>query len=166
LIDEAASRLRIEIDSMPEEIDELTRRRIQLEIEREALRKETDERSKERLEDLERELADVNEEIAALTARWEQEKEAITAIQDAKSQIEETKAEAARAERDGDLQKAAELRYGRLVELEKELAARQEQLEKPNEQGRRLSEEVEEEDIAEVPSRRTGSPDTRLRKGA
>ncbi|HEX7098888.1 MAG TPA: ATP-dependent chaperone ClpB [Acidimicrobiia bacterium] len=165
LIDEAASRLRIEIDSMPEEIDELTRRRIQLEIEREALRKETDERSKERLEDLERELADVNEEIAALTARWEQEKEAITAIQDAKSQIEETKAEAARAERDGDLQKAAELRYGRLVELEKELAARQEQLEKLNEQGRMLSEEVDEEDIAEVVSRWTGIPVTRLMQG-
>ena len=165
LIDEAASRLRIEIDSMPEEIDELTRRRIQLEIEREALRKETDERSKERLADLERELADVNEEIAALTARWEQEKEAITAIQDAKSRIEETKAEAARAEREGDLQRAAELRYGRLVQLEKELVARQQQLDELNEQGRMLSEEVDEEDIAEVVSRWTGIPVTRLMQG-
>ncbi|MFP3913819.1 MAG: ATP-dependent chaperone ClpB [Actinomycetota bacterium] len=165
LIDEAASRLRIEIDSMPEEIDELTRRRIQLEIEREALRKESDERSRERLEDLERELADVNEEISSLNARWEQEKEAITAIQDAKSQIEDTRSQAERAERQGDLAQAAELRYGRLRELETELASRQETLERLHEQGRMLSEEVTDQDVAEVVSRWTGVPVTRLMQG-
>ena len=165
LIDEAASRLRIEIDSMPEEIDELTRRRIQLEIEREALRKESDERSRERLDDLEAELADLNEEIDALTARWEQEKEAIAAIREAKSQIEETRAQAERAERNGDLQKAAELKYGRLRELETELAARQQKLEELHAQGRMLSEEVTDHDVAEVVSRWTGVPVTRLMQG-
>jgi ATP-dependent Clp protease ATP-binding subunit ClpB len=165
LIDEAASRLRIEIDSMPEEIDELTRRRIQLEIEREALRKESDERSRERLEDLERELADVNEEIDALSARWEQEKEAIAGIREAKQQIEDTKAQADRAERSGDLQAAAELRYGRMRELENQLTARQEQLEKLHEQGRMLSEEVTDQDVAEVVSRWTGVPVTKLMQG-
>ncbi|HSJ34456.1 MAG TPA: ATP-dependent chaperone ClpB [Acidimicrobiia bacterium] len=165
LIDEAASRLRIEIDSMPEEIDELTRRRIQLEIEREALRKESDDRSGERLEDLEKELADINEEIDALSVRWEQEKEAIAGIREAKQQIEDTKAQADRAERSGDLQAAAELRYGRLRELESQLAARQEQLEKLHEQGRMLSEEVSDQDVAEVVSRWTGVPVTRLMQG-
>ncbi|HEX2153277.1 MAG TPA: ATP-dependent chaperone ClpB [Acidimicrobiia bacterium] len=165
LIDEAASRLRIEIDSMPEEIDELTRRRIQLEIEREALRKESDERSRERLDDLERELADINEEIDALTARWDQEKAAISGIQEAKQQIEDTRAQADRAERQGDLQKAAELRYGRLRELEAELAERQEELERLHAQGRMLSEEVTDQDVAEVVSRWTGVPVTKLMQG-
>src|SRR5690606_14896760 len=165
LIDEAASRLRIEIDSMPEEIDELTRRRIQLEIEREALRKESDDRSRERLEDLEKELADVNEEIDALSVRWEQEKEAIAGIREAKQQIEDTKSQADRAERSGDLQAAAELRYGRMRELESQLAARQEQLEKLHEQGRMLSEEVSDQDVAEVVSRWTGVPVTKLMQG-
>jgi len=165
LIDEAASRLRIEIDSMPEEIDELTRRRIQLEIEREALRKESDQLSLERLDDLEQELADINEEIDALTARWEQEKEVISAIQSAKQQIEDTKAQADRAERQGDLQRAAELRYGSLRELEQELNTRQEQLERLHAEGRMLSEEVTDHDIAEVVSRWTGVPVTRLMQG-
>ncbi len=165
LVDEAASRLRIEIDSMPEEIDELTRRRIQLEIEREALRKESDDRSRERLEDLEAELADVGEEIDALTARWEQEKEAIAGIRDAKQQIEDAKVQAERAEKAGDLQRAAELRYGRLRDLEAELTARQEQLEKLHAQGRMLSEEVTDQDVAEVVSRWTGVPVTRLMQG-
>ena len=165
LIDEAASRLRIEIDSMPEEIDELTRRRIQLEIEREALRKESDERSRERLADLESELADLNEEIVALTARWEQEKEAIAGIREAKQQIEDAKTEAERAERAGDLQRAAELRYGRLRELEAELNARQQRLEELHAQGRMLSEEVTDQDVAEVVSRWTGVPVTKLMQG-
>src|SRR5690606_29754697 len=165
LIDEAASRLRIEIDSMPEEIDELTRRRIQLEIEREALRKESDQLSLERLDDLEQELADINEEIDALTARWEQEKEVISAIQTAKQQIEDTKAQADRAERQGDLQRAAELRYGSLRELEQELNTRQEQLERLHAEGRMLSEEVTDHDSAEVVSRWTGVPVTRLMQG-
>ncbi len=165
LIDEAASRLRIEIDSMPEEIDELTRRRIQLEIEREALRKESDDRSKERLADLERELADISEEIDALTARWDREKEAIAAIREAKQQIEDTKAQAERAERAGDLQQAAELRYGRLRELEGELSRRQDQLDELHSEGRMLSEEVTDQDVAEVVSRWTGIPVTKLMQG-
>ncbi len=165
LIDEAASRLRIEIDSMPEEIDELTRRKIQLEIEREALKKETDEASKERLEALERELADLEEQISALTARWELEKQAITAIRETKQRIEEVRAEAERAEREGDLQRAAELRYGTLVELERELAARQEELDALHAEGRMLSEEVTDQDVAEVVSRWTGIPVAKLMQG-
>ncbi|CAN5866882.1 ATP-dependent chaperone ClpB [soil metagenome] len=165
LIDESASRLRIEIDSMPEEIDELTRRRIQLEIEREALRKESDERSQERLADLERELADVSEEIDALTARWDREKEAIAGIRETKQQIEDARAQAERAERAGDLQRAAELRYGRLRELETELEAGQDQLEKLHAEGRMLSEEVTDQDVAEVVARWTGIPVTKLMQG-
>jgi ATP-dependent Clp protease ATP-binding subunit ClpB len=165
LIDEAASRLRIEIDSMPEEIDELTRRRIQLEIEREALKKETDAPSLERLERLELELADLAEEIDALSARWNLEKEAIAGIRDAKQRIEETRALAERAEREGDLQRAAELRYGALRELEASLAARQDELEKLHAEGRMLSEEVTDQDVAEVVARWTGVPVSRLMQG-
>ncbi len=165
LIDEAASRLRIEIDSMPEEIDELTRRKIQLEIEREALKKETDEASKERLEALERELADLEEEISSLTARWELEKQAITAIRETKQKIEEVRADAEKAEREGDLQRAAELRYGTLVQLEQELTARQEELDKLHADGRMLSEEVTDQDVAEVVSRWTGIPVSKLMQG-
>ncbi len=165
LIDEAASRLRIEIDSMPEEIDELNRRKIQLEIEREALKKETDEISKERLEALERELADLEEQISALTARWELEKQAITAIRETKQRIEEVRAEAEKAEREGDLQRAAELRYGTLVQLEQELVARQEELDELHAEGRMLSEEVTDQDVAEVVSRWTGIPVAKLMQG-
>ncbi|MGF1618101.1 MAG: AAA family ATPase, partial [Acidimicrobiia bacterium] len=165
LIDEAASRLRIEIDSMPEEIDELTRRRIQLEIEREALRKESDSASLERLSKLEAELADTNEQIDALSVRWNLEKQAISAIRESKEQIESARADAERAERAGDLQRAAELRYGRLVELERGLGDRQEELEKLHAEGRMLSEEVSDQDVAEVVSRWTGVPVTRLMQG-
>ncbi|MGF1667886.1 MAG: ATP-dependent chaperone ClpB [Acidimicrobiia bacterium] len=165
LIDEAASRLRIEIDSMPEEIDELTRRRIQLEIEREALRKESDSASLERLSKLEAELADTNEQIDALSVRWNLEKQAISAIRESKEQIESARADAERAERAGDLQRAAELRYGRLVELERGLGHRQEELEKLHAEGRMLSEEVSDQDVAEVVSRWTGVPVTRLMQG-
>jgi ATP-dependent Clp protease ATP-binding subunit ClpB len=165
LIDEAASRLRIEIDSMPEEIDELTRRRIQLEIEREALRKESDAASLERLSRLEAELADTNEQIDALSVRWNLEKQAISAIRESKEQIESARADAERAERAGDLQRAAELRYGTLVELERGLGSRQEELEKLHAEGRMLSEEVGDQDVAEVVSRWTGVPVTRLMQG-
>ncbi|MDH4309156.1 MAG: ATP-dependent chaperone ClpB [Acidimicrobiia bacterium] len=165
LIDEAASRLRIEIDSMPEEIDELTRRRTQLEIEREALRKESDTASAERLARLEAELADVVEDIDGLSARWNLEKQAITGIRDAKEQIESVRAEAERAERSGDLQRTAELRYGKLGELQAELGRRQEELEKLHAEGRMLSEEVTDQDVAEVVSRWTGVPVTRLLAG-
>ena len=165
LIDESASRLRIEIDSMPEEIDELTRRKIQLEIEREALKKEADAVSKDRLASLERELADLVEQIDALTARWMLEKDAITALRTIKERIDETRASAERAERDGDLSKAAELRYGTMRELEAELARRQEDLEKMHAEGRMLSEEVTGQDVAEVVARWTGIPVSKLMQG-
>ncbi len=165
LIDEAASRLRIEIDSMPEEIDERTRRRIQFEIEAEALRKESDPASAERLARLESDLADLAEEIAGLTARWNLEKQAIAGIREAKQHIEETRAGAERAERDGDLARAAELRYGMLPGHEKDLAERQADLDRLHAEGRMLSEEVGEEDVAAVVSRWTGVPVTRLMQG-
>ena len=165
LIDEAASRLRIEIDSMPDEIDELTRHKIQLEIEREALKKESDPASAERLASLQRDLADVDEQIDALTARWNLEKQAISAIGETKEQIESARADAERAERNGDLQRAAELRYGTLRDLEETLGARQSDLEALHAEGRMLSEEVTDQDVAEVVSRWTGIPVTRLMQG-
>jgi ATP-dependent Clp protease ATP-binding subunit ClpB len=165
LIDESASRLRIEIDSMPEEIDELTRRRIQLEIEQEALKKESDKVSKERLDGVRQEIADLTEEIDALTARWDLEKEAITAIRDLKGRIEEARNDAELAERAGDLGKAAELRYGTINELTTQLGDRERELEKLHEQGSMLSEEVGDEDVAEVVSRWTGIPLSKLMEG-
>ena len=165
LIDESASRLRIEIDSMPEEIDELTRRKIQIEIEREALKKESDPASRERLRSLEKDLADLVEQIDALTARWNLEKDAIAAIRTTKGRIEETRAFAERAEKEGDLARAAELRYGTMRELEANLARRNEELEKLHTEGRMLSEEVTDNDVAEVVARWTGIPVSRLMQG-
>jgi ATP-dependent Clp protease ATP-binding subunit ClpB len=165
LIDEAASRLRIEIDSMPEEIDELTRRRIQLEIEREALKKESDHLSEERLLSVDQEIADLTEEIDALTARWNLEKEVITTIQSIKEEMEETRAAAERAEREGDLARAAELRYGTLGALQTQLEEKETELARLHEQGRMLSEEVTEQDVAEVVARWTGIPVSRLMEG-
>jgi ATP-dependent Clp protease ATP-binding subunit ClpB len=165
LIDEAASRLRIEIDSMPEEIDELQRRRRQLEIERAALGKEKDAASKERLADLEKELAEVSAEVERLTVHWGREKEAIAAIRAAKEEIEQVRAAAERAERDGDLQRAAELRYGTLPGLEGRLGESQQALAELQTGLRMLKEEVDEEDIAEVVSRWTGVPVSRLMEG-
>ncbi|MCO6502783.1 MAG: AAA family ATPase, partial [Acidimicrobiales bacterium] len=165
LIDEAASRLRIEIDSMPEEIDELTRRRIQLEIEREALRKESDQASQERLAALEEELANLNEEIDALSARWNREKEAIAEIRRIKAEMEDARAAAEIAERDGDLARAAELRYGTLTTLAAQLEEKEADLARIHEQGSLLSEEVGDHDVAEVVSRWTGIPVSRLMAG-
>ncbi len=165
LIDESASRLRIEIDSMPEEIDELERRRRQLEIERNALQKESDEPSAQRLEAIEQELADLGEQLDALTAHWTLEKERIDAIRAVKQEIEEMRAEAERVERDGDLQRAAELRYGTLPELERALATGQAELEALQANGKMLKEEVDEEDVADVVSRWTGIPVSRLMEG-
>ncbi|OFW52545.1 MAG: ATP-dependent chaperone ClpB [Actinobacteria bacterium RBG_16_70_17] len=165
LIDEAGSRLRIEIDSMPEEIDELERRRRQLEIERAALRKETDAASKERLAALEAELGEVAGEVERLTAHWDQEKEAIAAIRAVKEEIEQARASAERAEREGDLQRASELRYGTLPGLQGRLTKGQEALEQLQSSLRMLKEEVDEEDIAEVVSRWTGVPVSRLMEG-
>jgi ATP-dependent Clp protease ATP-binding subunit ClpB len=165
LIDESASRLRIEIDSMPEEIDELERRRRQLEIERNALTKEDDDPSKVRLVGIEEELAGLGEELDRLTAHWQLEKDAIDGIQTIKQEIEEARAQAERTERAGDLQAAAELRYGRLPELARLLENKQDDLAKLQSSLKMLKEEVDEEDVAEVVSRWTGVPVARLMEG-
>jgi ATP-dependent Clp protease ATP-binding subunit ClpB len=165
LIDESASRLRIEIDSMPEEIDELERRRRQLEIERNALAKEEDEASRQRLAALEEELASLGEELDRLVAHWQLEKDNIEGIQAVKQEIEEVRARAERSERTGDLQAAAELRYGTLPELDRQLEARQNELAELQSTLRMLKEEVDEEDVAEVVSRWTGIPVSRLMEG-
>lgn len=165
LIDEAASRLRIEIDSMPEEIDELTRRRRQLEIERQALTKETDDASRSRLDAIEQELANLGEDLDALSAHWQLEKDAIDGIRSTKHAIEETRASADRAERDGDLEEAAQLRYGTLPDLERELSERQVRIEELQADTKMLKEEVDDEDVAEVVSRWTGIPVSKLMEG-
>ncbi len=165
LVDEAASRLRIEIDSMPVEIDEVERRIRQLEIERAALQKETDEASRVRLERLERELADLRESSEAMMAHWRQEKERIDAIRTLKAEIEEARGEAERAERDSDLERAAELRYGTLVDLEKRLEEENAGLAELQSERKMLNEEVTEEDVAEVVATWTGIPVSRLMEG-
>ena len=165
LIDEAASRLRIEIDSVPVEIDEVDRRIRQLEIERAALQKESDPASKERLERLEKELADLEERSRAMRAHWQQEKEQIDRIRALKSELEETRAASERAERDGDLEKAAELRFGRIVELERQIEEENERLQEIQSELKMLNEEVTEEDVAAVVAKWTGIPVSRLLEG-
>jgi len=165
LVDESASRLRIEIDSMPTEVDVLERRAKQLEIERAALRKETDQASRERLDRLEEELASLREELDGMKAHWQAEKEAIQSIRGTKARIEEVRGEAERATRDGSLDRAAELRYGVLPGLERELAAANERLLALQGDRKMLKEEVDEEDVAEVVSAWTGIPVTRLMQG-
>ena len=165
LIDEAASRLKIEIDSMPVEIDEVERRIRQLEIEKAALGKESDQASKDRLARLEEELANLEEDRNSMTAHWQQEKERIDRIRELKARIEEARAEAERAERDSDLQRAAELRYGTLVELDRELEAENASLAELQHDRRFLNEEVTEEDVAEVVSKWTGIPVSKLMEG-
>jgi ATP-dependent Clp protease ATP-binding subunit ClpB len=165
LVDEAASRLRMEIDSMPEEIDELIRRSRQLEIERQALQKETDDASMARLEAIEEELANVGEDLDRLTARWQTEKDAIEGIRATKQRIEDVRAEAERAERSGSLQEAAELRYGTLPELQNSLEEQQKGLAELQAEMTMLKEEVDEEDVAEVVSRWTGVPVSKLMEG-
>jgi ATP-dependent Clp protease ATP-binding subunit ClpB len=165
LVDEAASRLRIEIDSMPTEVDVLERRAKQLEIEKAALTKETDPASRERLARLEEELAGLRETLTGMKAHWQAEKQAIAAIRATKAHIEETRGETARAERDGDLGRAAELRYGTLPGLERELAAANERLAGLQADRKMLKEEVDDEDVAEVVSAWTGIPVTRLMQG-
>ncbi|HZP00863.1 MAG TPA: ATP-dependent chaperone ClpB [Terriglobia bacterium] len=165
LIDEAASSLRIEIDSMPAEIDQIERRITQLEIERQALRKEEDEASRERLATLEKELAELREQSSQLKLRWKAEKEVISQIRQLKSQIEELKIEEQKATREGDLNKAAEIRYGKLVALEKELAAVNAKLEGMEKAGRMLKEEVDEEDVARIISKWTGIPVSKMLEG-
>jgi len=165
LVDEAASRLRMEIDSMPTEIDVVTRRVRQLEIERVALQKETDPASVERLAKLEAELADLREQQTAMTAHWQAEKDAISAIRDLKGELEAARQEAERHERDGDLGGAAEIRYGRVPDLEQRIQAATDKLDALQSEQKMLKEEVDAEDIAEVVSRATGVPVSRLIEG-
>ncbi len=165
LVDEAASRLRIEIDSMPIEIDQVERRIKQLDIELHALSKEKDAASKERRKAIEAELAELREQSAGMKAHWQAEKEAISKIQGLKEQIENLKTEAEKAERAGDLQKAAELRYGRIPEAEQRLSAENGHLNDLQREQKMLKEEVEEEDIAEVVGKWTGIPVSRLLEG-
>jgi ATP-dependent Clp protease ATP-binding subunit ClpB len=166
LIDEAASRLKIEIDSMPTEIDEVERRIQQLEIERQALSKERDEASKARLEAIESELAELREQSSEMKARWQTEKAAIEAIKEAKAELEEAHRELERAERDADLERAAELRYGRIPELEQTVSDQDARLaELHRDGGSMLTEEVTEEDVAQVVSKWTGIPVSRLMEG-
>ncbi|MFQ5354817.1 MAG: AAA family ATPase, partial [Thermodesulfobacteriota bacterium] len=165
LIDEAASRLRIEIDSMPTEIDRLDRRMIQIEIERESLAKEVDKASVARMEKLGKELADLKETTTELKARWSQEKTLISTIQEIKKEIEGVKTRAASAERTGNLAEAAELKYGKLSTLEKDLEEARKKLDAISEGGkgeRMLREEVDAEDIARVVSTWTGIPVERM----
>ena len=165
LIDEAASKLRMEIDSLPVELDEVERRIMQLEIEREALKKEKDAASKERLSNLEKELADLKEDSSQLRAQWQQEKDAIQAIRQIKEQIEQANIGVEQAERLADLEKAAKLRYGTLVELENQLKDKEAQLVELQKSQKMLKEEVDEEDIAEVISRWAHIPVSKLLEG-
>ncbi len=165
LIDESASRLRIEIDSMPLALDEIERRIVQLEIERQALKKEKDKASTERLEKLERELADLKEQSAEMKVHWVNEKDAITSLRETKAAIEETKAEYERAERQGDLNRAAELRYGTLTELQAKLEEQNARLADLQSEEQMLKEEVDEDDIASVVSNWTGIPVSRMLEG-
>ena len=165
LIDEATSRLRIEIDSMPAEIDDLHRRITQLEIEREALKKEKDPASKDRLAKLEQELADLSSQREEMIEHWKREKEVITRIREIKEQLEATRSEAQIAEREGDLTKAAELKYGKLIELEKALEQENKKLAELQKDRKMLKEEVDAEDIAEVVAKWTGIPVAKLMEG-
>jgi ATP-dependent Clp protease ATP-binding subunit ClpB len=165
LVDEAAARIRVEIDSMPEEIDELERRIRQLEIERQALKKEKDEASKERLEKLQRELAELKEKSEALKGQWQKEKELIQAMNRLKEQMDALKIEEQNAERRGDLERVAEIRYGRLIELRRELEKLSAELAEVQKKGKMIKEEVDEEDIAEVVSKWTGIPVAKMLEG-
>lgn len=163
LVDEAASKLRMEIDSMPAELDEVRRRVMQLEIEREALRKETDKASQERLARLEKELADLKEEDHRLQTQWQQEKDELSGSSNTKEQLEQARLALDAAVREGDYTKASELQYGRIPELERRLAQQDGEGERKG--PRMLKEEVDEEDIAEVVGKWTGIPISRLMEG-
>ena len=165
LMDEAAAKLRIEMDSMPAELDEVQRRVMQLEIEREALRKESDDSSKERLSKLEKALAEDKTEAKALLAQWQSEQEAVQRLRSVREQIEQTKVAIERAEREYDLNQAAELRYGKLATLDQQLQSEQEALGQRQGVAPLLKEEVAEDDIAEVVSRWTGIQISRLLEG-
>ncbi len=162
LIDEAASKLRIEIDSMPEELDALERKVKQLEIEREALKREKDDASAKRLQELKKELSELNEQRNILKAHWNLEKERIQKIRSMKSEMENAKTLAEKYEREGDLGKVAELRYGKISEIEKNLKTETQELAKVQKDKKMLKEEVDAEDIAEVVAKWTGIPVSRM----
>jgi len=165
LIDEAASRLRIEIDSMPIEIDEVERKILQLEIERQALKREEDKASRDRLAQLEREIENLRETSSALKAHWQNEKESIQRIRSLKEKIESTKVEEQQAERRGDLNRAAELRYGTLTQLQKQLEEANQKLAELQKNQKMLKEEVDAEDVAEVVAKWTGIPVSKMLEG-
>jgi ATP-dependent Clp protease ATP-binding subunit ClpB len=165
LIDEAASKLRMEIDSMPAELDEVGRRIMQLEIEREALRKETDTASRDRLDKLEKDLADLKEQQTRLQAQWQHEKDTLQGASDLKQQLEDARRELDIAQRVGDYAKASELQYGRIPELEKRIAVGEANGGSQPKAQRLLKEEVDEEDIAEVVAKWTNIPVSRLMEG-
>jgi len=162
LVDEAASKLRIEIDSMPAEIDEVERKIKQGEIEIQALKKEKDKASRERMEKIKKQIAGLKEKSGSMKAHWQQEKEIITHIRSLKEELEKTRTEAEQAERDADLARAAELKYGKMLELAKKLEEENKDLEGLQKDNKMLKEEVDEEDIAETVARWTGIPVTRL----
>lgn len=162
LIDEAASRLRIELDSLPAEIDVIERRITQLEIERQSLMKETDRTARDRQEKIEGELAELRKSMEDMKTHWQSEKEAIKRIQDIKSRIEHLKVEEQHAQREGNLARAAEIRYGKLVELNRALEQEQHRLEETQREKRMLKEEVDAEDVAEVVAKWTGIPVSRM----
>ena len=165
LVDEATSKLRIEIDSMPAEIDDIQRKITQLEIEKEALKKEKDQASKDRLKKIEKDLSELRGQTDEMTAHWKREKETISNIRDIKEKLESTRSDAQIAERQGDLTKAAELKYGTLIELEKSLNEENRKLEELQADQKMLKEEVDSEDIAEVVAKWTGIPVSRMMEG-
>ncbi|MGI8919374.1 MAG: ATP-dependent chaperone ClpB [Pyrinomonadaceae bacterium] len=165
LVDEAASRLRIEIDSLPQEIDKLERETIQLEIERQALQREEDAKSKARLKEIEQRIADLREASSGMKAKWQSEKEAIERMRKAKAELEQLRLQLDQARNAGDLGRASELQYGKIPELEQQLQAEQEKLAAFQSDGVMLKEEVDEEDIAEVVAKWTGIPVSKMLEG-
>ena len=165
LIDEAASRLRIEIDSLPQEIDQLEREIMQLEIERQALQREEDDRSKTRLHEIEQRIADLKEKSSGMKAKWQSEKEIIEHIRGAKAELEQLKLQLDQARNGGDLGRASEIQYGQIPELQQKLEAEQAKLETLQLDGVTLKEEVDEEDVAEVVAKWTGVPVTKMLEG-
>jgi len=165
LIDEAAARIRVQLDSLPEDIDELERKITQLQIERQALKKEKDEASVDRLEKIEKELAGLTEKRDSLKAKWQQEKDLIEQINRLKEQRDALRVEEQNAERRGDLEKVAEIRYGRLIALNKQIDQLSQQLAELQKKGKMLKEEVDEEDVAQVVSRWTGIPVSKMLEG-
>ena len=165
LIDEAASRLRIEIDSLPQEIDQLEREIIQLEIERQALQREEDEKSKARLDEIEQRIANLREASSGMKAKWQSEKEAIEHMRKAKAELEQLKLQLDQARNAGDLARASEIQYGKIPDLEQRLKTEQERLAKFQQDGVMLKEEVDEEDVAEVVAKWTGIPVSRMLEG-